>query len=603
MKRFNSTLLILVAGVSACFGQGFKNQATLTVESGATLYVDNDFENVSGFGNATVSNDGEIRISGNFDNSGVSQIGGLVVLDGSTAQSVTGQSDFTGVLEVDKTAGVATVTSGTTNVHGILRLAEGEMNANGNLVIASTASGTGLVDDFSDPSYDATLSGNLRVQRYIGSSVSGYHYIGSAVNTAQVSQLSEIGLYGPDGGQMLPQPDCNPNALAWNSPYGALFEWHEQGPWLVANCNQSGWFVRSTGTMTNARGYAAIVPAQTTLEIGGAVGNTSEVSTVAYSGLTNTNATGDGWQLVSNPFPSPMQWQAPPTGFDAQAHFWQTSGSYQGTYQPILANPTNPAALIGSQQAFFVRVNSGPASFALPQSYRRLGDPAFYKEDLENTFDIIVEAGGFADKTRVRFGSEGETNGFDPMHDANKIKALGAQPTLKTRLRGVDYAINSLSLEDHPMSIPMDLIPGISGQFKFTAKLLDQFSVEAHVYLEDLKLGKIQELTVNPVYNFYADESDDSERFFLHFRLGEEEPMYTGDDILMYASDHSAFLFIPELNGKASLEVFNALGDIVYQTSSLVEGKNSFDLNHLATGAYVMRAIINNKPVSKKVIL
>jgi hypothetical protein len=149
----------------------------------------------------------------------------------------------------------------------------------------------------------------------------------------------------------------------------------------------------------------------------------------------------------------------------------------------------------------------------------------------------------------------------------------------------------------------MDLIPGISGEFTFRAEHLDQFTVEAHVYLEDLKLNTIQELTVNPIYKFYADESDDEERFLLHFRLGDEEPMYTGDDILMYASDQSAFLFIPELTGKANLEVFNSLGELVYQTSSLVEGKNSFDLSHLATGAYVMRALINNKPITKKVIL
>lgn len=601
MKNFTFILTsIATALVSGLHAQGLKSGASLYVESGAVLYVENSMSNEAG---GTINNAGEIRVTGNFNNSGTADIDELVVLEGTGAQSVTGVSKFYGVLEVNKSSGTATVTSGTTNVHGQLRLAEGTINANGNLVIASTPTETGLVDDFSDPSYDGTLSGNLRVQRYIPGAP-GFHYIGSAVNTANVSELSELGLYGPDGGQTVPQVDCSPYQLDASSPYGALFEWHEDGPWTVAGCIQSGWFVRSAGTMTNGRGYAAITttPGQT-IEIGGSVGNTSELSTVTYSGLANTNATGDGWHMVSNPFPSPIQWFAAPSGFDGQAQLWVTSGSYQGTYQPVLPHPTNPSALIGSQQGFMVRSSGGPANFALPQTYRRLGDPVFYKEDLENTFDIVVEAGGFADKTRVRFGDQGESNGFDSMLDANKLKALGAQPTLKTRLRGVDYAINSLPIEGHPMTIPMDLIPGVSGQFQFTAKYLDLFTVEAHVYLEDLKLNKIQELTINPVYKFFADESDDSERFLLHFRLGDEEPMYTGDDILMYASDHNAYLFLPELKGKASLEVFNAIGEVVYQTSSLVEGKNSFDLSYLATGAYVMRAIVNNKPISKKIIL
>ena len=593
------TLLILALGFTAnsVVGQGLNSFTTVLVESGATLYVDNDMKNNVG---GTISNAGEIRISGDFDNSGTSTIGSLVTLDGAAAQTVTGSSEFYGVLQVDKSGGVATVSSGTTAIHGQLRLAEGTMDANGNLVIASTPTETGLVDDFSDPSYDGTLNGNLRVQRFIGTA--GFHYIGSAVNTPSLTELSELGLYGPDGGQIVPQPDCDPNNIDATSPYGNLFEWREAGPFIVSGCLQSGWHVRSAGVMTNARGYAGIIGTGT-IEIGGSVGNTSELSTVAYSGLSLTTAEGDGWHLVSNPFPSPIQWYTPPAGFDSQISLWVTSGSYNGTYQPVLANPLNPLALIGSSQAFFARVSAGPASFALPQEYRRLGDPVFYKEDLENTFDIIVEAGGFADKTRVRFGDMGETNGFDSMHDANKLMARGAQPTLMTRLRGVEYGINSLSLEEHPMTVPMDLYPGISGEFTFRAKHLDLFSVEAHVYLEDLKLGKIQELTINPVYTFSADESDDPERFFLHFRLGDEEPMYTGDEILMYANDNSAFLFLPELEGKAQLQVYSALGELVFQTADLMEGKNEFNLDYLATGAYILRATVNNKPITKKVIL
>lgn len=591
----NKRLLLFSAAFAftlSSFGQALYNDANLNIKNGATLYVDHNLNNTG-----TINNDGAVHISGNLANTGAQEIDSHVVLYGANSQSITGNTRFNGVLEVDKSGASAVVTSGTVEIDSILRLNSGTMNANGNTVIRSTAAGTGLVDDFSDPSYNGTLSGNLRVQRYLPNG--GFAYIGSAVNNASVSELSEIGLYGPDGGQTIPQNDCSPYWLAANSPYGAMFEWNEAGPWLVPGCQQSGWYVRSAGNMQNARGYSIVGSAGQTIEIGGSVGNTSENTVVAYSGLANTNSTGDGWHLVSNPFPSPMVWFAPPAGFDAQAQIWQASGSYTGTYQAILPNP---AALIASSQGFYVRASAGPASFALPQSYRSLGDPPFYKEDLSNTFDIVVEGAGFADKTRVRF-SEEASNEFDSMMDANKLKARGAQPTLKTRLSRVDYSINTLNLEDHPMTVPMDLIPGVSGEFKFTAKYLDQFNVEAHVYLEDLKTNAIQELTVNPVYNFYADESDDPERFLLHFRLNGEEPIYTGEEILMYAHDHSAFLFLPELEGRAQLEVFNSIGKLVYQTTDLYEGKNEIDLQGLATGTYILRAMVNDKPITRKVVL
>ena len=60
---------------------------------------------------------------------------------------------------------------------------------------------------------------------------------------------------------------------------------------------------------------------------------------------------------------------------------------------------------------------------------------------------------------------------------------------------------------------------------------------------------------------------------------------------------------LPELEGKAELEVFNALGDFVFQTTNLNEGKNEINLSNLATGAYILRARVNDKPISKKVIL
>jgi hypothetical protein len=609
--------LLLTIGVyitNSCFAQaGLFNDADLTVQSGSTLYVQNVINTDK------VLNSGTIRVTGDFDNSGTQDVGGLVVLEGSANQSVSGTTRFFGVLEVDKTGGTATVSSGTTYIDSILRLNSGIINANGNLVIASTPTrGTGLVDDFSNVSYNGSLTGNLRVQRHVSSG--GFHYIGSAVNSAQVSELSELNLYGPDGGQIIPQPDCSPNAVDFSSPYGNLFEWHQNGPFTVPGCTQSGWFVRSGGQMTNGRGYAAIVNGGgATLEIGGNVGNTSETSNVSYSGLVNSNQglpNADGWHLVSNPFPSPMRWNMQNWNditslsggvISGSVARFVASGTYQGTYQSTstTADPFfQQNGFISSMQGFFIKVVSGTVNWTLPQSVRVLGDPTFAKVSWENMFSIVVEGEGFADMTSVYFGDQmGETTGFDLAIDAHKLQSKFGQPTLFTRIGSDNYSINNLPIEGHPMTVPMDLTPGVSGTFKFRAEHLSSFDIEAHVYLEDLKVGTIQELTINPVYEFTADENDDAERFLLHFRLNGEDPMYTGEDILMYANNGSAYVFLPEFDGKTQFDVFNALGDLVYTKSNLYEGKNTFDLSQLATGAYVFRLMVNDKPFSKKVIL
>jgi len=587
-------------------GQGLVNQSSLTVEPGARLFA---LTSVSNTG--SISNSGEVLVSGNFSNTGSPDIYGLVTLKGSGSQSISGNTNFRDTLKVDKSGGVATVSSGQTNVHDILRLANGTINANNNLVIASTVTGTGLVDDFSHPSFNGVVSGNLRVQRLI-TGVSGVHYIGSAVNSPDIAtQLSELNPFGPNGAQVLPAPDCNPNQLYFGSPYGAIFEWHENGPFpgpsgWAPTCPQWGWHVRSSGTLTNGRGYSVNASSGLTIEVAGSA-NTSEVTTVNYAGLGVSNSVPDagGWHLVSNPFPSPILWSLSNYlnyingNISGGIAFWQTSGSYAGTYQSFIPSDNKQ---IGSMQGFFISV-FGPDDWAIPQEMRVIGDPAFYKPDYSNSFEIIVEGSGYADNTRIRFGASGETNGYDQIWDARKLPSRYGQPTLLTRLNDVNYSINSLPIEGHPMTVPMDLVPGVSGTFKFRAEHLSSFDVEAHVYLEDLKVGKIQELTVNPIYEFTADENDDADRFLLHFRLNGEEPMYTGDDILMYANNGSAYVFLPEFDGKAQFDVFNALGELVYTKSNLYEGKNTYDLSQLATGAYVFRLMVNNKPISKKVIL
>lgn len=616
-KLFFTVFMSLLSLIS--WAQGLTSNTNLYVQSGAVLYVKSNFSN-----NSTVENDGELRVSGNFVNNGTSDIGSMVVLDGSGAQSVDGNSDFTGVLAVSKSSGVATVNSGQSRVHGILRLMQGQIAANDRLVISSTPTGTGLVDDFSSISYVGSVSGRLRVQRYIDG-VSGIRYIGTPVNTPGLAaELSELNPSGPDGGQVLPTPDCNPDELYWGSPYGNIMEWRENGPFpgpqnWAPTCDLWGWHVRSSGFMTNGRGYSAWINSGNTIEIGG-VANTSLGSVVSYDGLARTTAVGDGWHLVSNPFPSPIDWSldnyndinsASSGTFAGGLARWVSSGTYHGTYQSMTPtfDPSGGNGLIGSMQGFFVQALPGPAvNWYLPQSVRSLGDPTFYKQETLNRIDIIVSGAGFADRTTIKFGDDlGATNDYDFLVDAHKLESANSQPNIYSRIRSDKYSINSLSLENYPMTIPLDLVAGVDGSFTIDAKFLETFTVEPHVYLEDLFTGTMQELTVNPTYVFDAKASDDSERFLLHFRLNGDEPIYLSEDendVMMYVFDGTANVYLPESNRKNSFSVYNSLGALVYESSSVLgEGKNSFDLSHLPHGVYVLQVKLKNKSFSKKAVL
>lgn len=595
MEKKYLSLAVLLLSVTSVSAQ-HTNKTTVYIQPGVEVYLaGNTVNDVAG----TIVNDGVLHIQRDFQNLGVAQINNLVKIDGGATQSINGVSEFQ-TLEVDKTAGVATVTGGETRIKNVLRLNSGTINSNGNMVIMSTATGTGLVDDFSNAGYDGQVTGNLRVQRLL-SPFAKFHYIGSPVNNPPMTELSEMSLFGVNNAQIIASNNCSSDSVGFGSPYGWCFEWREAGPFNT-NCMQWGWYVRNGGNLQNARGYSLWKqnPGNQTLEISG-VANTSEVTNVTLNGLQNTNAVGLGWQLVSNPFPSPMVWNNIPAGFNGQAHFFNgTPSTHQGTYQPILPGP---AQLIPSMQGFFVRVTAGPANFTLTQNHRSLGDPTFHKMEFEDYFELeVIGEKGNGDITVIRFGEEWDemTNGFDEMKDANKLYSTGEAPTIYTLLNNEMYSINSLNVREHPMTVPLGLKPGYSGSYTITAKGLENLFAESRVWLEDLKEKKIQELTADASYEFSMEQDEDENRFLVHFRL--EQTTDTDENrvsIYSYGTDLNVLVSGNVQNGE--LRVLDMAGRVIATRKGEFSGKTTIDLSNVAKGAYTVKAVLNDRPYVQKV--
>lgn len=501
----------------------------LVIESGASVSIEAGFDMDLG-GNVYVNTGGTLNLSANAGpvapklsvagnwvmNGTMTPNTSIVTFDGTAAQTLQGTSNFY-TLNINNSAGVS-VSTGMAYVNGGLELDLGTFTTNDHVTIQSNALRTGWVDNFS-AGMNGNISGDIIMQRFFPTAAvsTAFHYISSPVNGAGVaSQFSELGLYGPDGGQVLPVTNCDPNNVAGTSPYGTLFEWRENASFLY-NCNQSGWFVRSAGTLTNGRGYAGIVRrnADFTLDVKG----TANTGTVAYNNLDNTTVLGDGWHLVSNPYPSPIEWNVPGAGFIGAAHFWQSSGSYTGTYQPQLSGT---GYNIPSMQGFFIQTTgAGPANFVLTNSDRRTGDATFNRQ--ANWYDHILNVelvgNNFADRTTVYFGADC-SDAWDNLYDAQKKESRAGQPTLYTRIANYPklVGINGLPTDDSKVvSVPMGLLAGTAGAYTFTFNDMSTFGASALIFLEDTKTGAIQNMRANDTYTFTSTLSDDPERFIIHF--------------------------------------------------------------------------------------
>lgn len=502
--------LYVESGASVTLQGGFDMNVSgdLDIKTGATL----NFTPV-GAVEPTLSVDGNVDFNGTYG----SAIGRFR-MNGTAPQTFSGVMNTFHDFDVDNSAGVSVTTP--IYVQGALELTSGVLTSNGNVMIKSDASGTGLVNDFT-AGKTGSISGDIIVQRYVPAGSTGFHHISSPVdNLPLATELAELSLYGANNAQILPLPSCDPLNVSPFSPYGNLMEWREDAS-FVFNCTQSGWFVRSGGLLQNARGYAAIfgsATSSTTIDVAG----TANTGSYSYTNLSNTNSTGNGWHLAGNPFPSPINWTAP-TGFNPAAQIWHPSGPFANTYQPIMSGT---GTSIAAMQGFFVKViGSGPSTFTLDNSDRTTTPGSFMRQSSSNESELKIQidavsgTNASSDITRIWFNAN-NSDSYDIAEDGLKQKA-NTQNTLYTKMTANDPSIafnllGSLSTGNVKQVI-LGLDVYINGNYEFTFTEDVAFAPTAMIYLEDLKTGTIQNMRANNVYSFTADVNDDDDRFLIHF--------------------------------------------------------------------------------------
>ncbi|WP_324719102.1 T9SS type A sorting domain-containing protein [Salinimicrobium sp. HB62] len=546
--------------------------------------------------------DNWLRASGELIGSGtLNAESGGVSFEGTTPQIIPEgvfANDLVRDIEIDNPAGVNS--QATLFISNSLRVITGSFDTGNALTLLSNNSGTAYIDGSSNGS----ITGTVKMQRYLPSGF-GYKYFSSPFSTSVVGDFSPyMDLVHPTNGF--------PHFFSYN-------ENREDG----AGEDISGWkaYTDATAPLFPGTGYAANISDTydpVTVEITGEV-NKGNISL----NLENNNGTyTKGFNLVGNPYPSPIDWNlVNKTGIDDAVYFFTagTEDRYTGTYTSYINGVSNDGRstnVIASMQGFFVRVSDpgtpGRLDFTDAARVGYSSSSIFYQSNKKDLNSQLILTAGFKDEeiqdALVLYRFPGATNNFEKEFDAQKLLNTSVEvPSFYTTTpAGEKLSINAIAgfTSEALKEIPLGLNALKSGEISLDLKEVPATLFASHLYLKDEKEKIFWDLSKG-AYSFTTQKGEYNERFslvlspvklntkdldsaFKTFELSTS----SGDIIIQTRLDDGV---------EGDLQLISYSGQVLQQKKT--SGKKEIRFEGLQTGIYLVTLRSKDGEETRKILI
>ncbi len=475
------------------------------------------------------------------------------------------------------------------------------LTLNNDFTIVSDASGTGTFVD-SNANGELTINGTASVQQYLtgltGTSTRAYWYLSSPVSAATTAVFNVVGginkltYYDETVTGYATQFSTNATTLTKGVGYVAY----------IGGADAAYTFSTNTGAATTKLNTGAIT------------------LTPTRTGIT---AAKRGFNLVGNPYPSFLDWNAV-VKTNIRPTIWYRTYTSGSTMQFDTFDGTNGTSLginglvsqyIPPMQAFWVKVTTDglAGSLVLNNTMRshqnqslnnRLRAPSVEKSPV---LRLKVSNGINADEALVVVNTNA-TDGFDP-YDSPKMPNNNVDiPEIYTLLGNEEIVINNLNDISTNKELELGFRTGKSNVFSIKASQASNFNAETRIILKDNLLNKELDITEGAVYDFSSDIIDNATRFKILFRTvsittGVEFNETDNDKVFVYKNTNKQIVVncVEASNKNAMLTVHNFVGQKIVQTSTT--GLNTVIEKSFNQGIYFVTVTIADKNITKKVII
>lgn len=368
-----------------------------------------------------------------------------------------------------------------------------------------------LADSTGYASYRGLSQSKMRMQQYV--KATGWTHMGLPLSNAMLSEFGTV--------NTAVHPNTR-NIYAWDEP---------NSDWVDPVGGGDG----SSVANIPAKGYVLWVgnygvgAEKSVLECTGSVAEQVTPALLSNDGSSN-DPNKDGWNLVANPFPCPLDFSTlNTTDLLSSFSIWDPSTAKYLDYSPLVGDLVS--SLIAPMQAFWVKANGPNPSLGSSLSMRTqcaiADEPQFYKNNYNqlDRFQLIVadlEDRSINDQIVVGL-VKGTSDSLDAEWDAFKRPNHPTSPSLSMEIKGQSLSINALDFDPasgRSKRIPIGFVSSQHGGL-YRIHLNNSLMLQSLDYvLEDQLMNERHNLEDGP-YDFRHDTSY-SNRFVLHLSGNQE---------------------------------------------------------------------------------
>lgn len=302
-------------------------------------------------------------------------------------------------------------------------------------------------------------------------------------------------------------PDASNQLFKWNEPTGA---------WVTVN---------SGDNLVPMKGYPFKSNVDKTISYSGSFNTGSKNIALTKTGT----ASKPGWNLVGNPYPSAIDWEA--AGWTKtniyNNTFWIRSNGVFLTYNgnSHIGVPEGTTSKIPAHQAFWVVVDPAfsTGSIGVNNSARIHDNQNILKNTEAVNFDILrinITKDGFSDQAAICF-TESAATANDP-YDSQKSVGVDVNIPQIYTLSSANklLAINSYPNISGSTFIKIGYKAWVDGVYAFSIANFTKIPDNIKVLLEDTQLGVTQDMRINNNYVFNSiATANNTTRFKLIFDI------------------------------------------------------------------------------------